>query len=415
MSTPAPGIVVLTTLFPGAATPLAGVFIRERMFRVARRLPITVVAPQPWFPFQGLLRIFRPHFRPHQPAREIQDGIEVWRPRFLCVPGLLKSWDGWLLAAGCYPLLRRLKREGRLDVLDAHFAYPEGYGAGLLGRWLGVPVTVTLRGTEARHLRSRRLRGRVLAALRRAARVFSVSDSLREIAIANGAPADRIRVVGNGVDTQKFFPLDRRAMRSALNLPESAKVLVTVGALVERKGFHRVMACMPELLRRHPELHYLVVGGASPEGDWTQELRARAARLGLEGRVHFLGPMPPEAIRQPLSAADVFVLATRNEGWANVLLEAMACGLPVVATDVGGNAEVVCRAELGTLVAFDDPAALRAAIDAALDAQWDRPAIIDYARANSWDQRVQTLVEEFHDIRARSAAPAPCSPQGRVA
>jgi teichuronic acid biosynthesis glycosyltransferase TuaC len=171
-----------------------------------------------------------------------------------------------------------------------------------------------------------------------------------------------------------------------------------VGALVQRKGFHRVIACLPELLAQHPALHYLIVGGASPEGDITAELRAQVAELRVADRVHFLGPVAPTDLKYPLSAADVFVLATSNEGWANVFLEAMACGLPVVTTDVGGNAEVVCDPALGRVVPFGDASTLRGAIAEALTRPWDRAAIVAYAHANSWDERVGTLVSAFSEL-----------------
>ena len=111
--------------------------------------------------------------------------------------------------------------------------------------------------------------------------------------------------------------------------------------------------------------------------------------------MHFLGPLPPDDLKWPLSASDVFVLSTRNEGWANVFLEAMACGLPVVSTNVGGNAEVVCRAELGSIVPFGDATALQQALDAALGRDWDRKAIIEYAQDNQWDKRVEQLLRVF--------------------
>ena len=181
--------------------------------------------------------------------------------------------------------------------------------------------------------------------------------------------------------------------------------MVSVGALVERKGFHRVIECLPALRRRFPGLRYLVVGGPGPEGNREDALRRQVAQSGLEDVVLFLGTMPPEQLRLPLSAADLFVLATRNEGWANVFLEAMACGLPVVTTDVGGNAEVVSGPELGAVVPFGDQRALREAIARALAADWDREAIVAHARANSWDDRVGVLVEEFTRLHEQ-AAPA---------
>jgi glycosyltransferase involved in cell wall biosynthesis len=393
-------VLVWSSLFPGPAQPQAGIFIRERMFRVGAQLPLTVISPQPWFPLQGLIRLFRPHFRPVQPRREEQSGIEVLRPRYFSVPGLLKRYDGWFMALGARATVRRLRRAGRATVIDAHFAFPDGYAATLVARQEGLPCTITLRGTETRHARDPALRRRLVAALRSASRVFSVSASLKRLATEVGLPEAAVLVVGNGVDSQRFRPMPRAEARSALGLDEQAQVLVTVGGLVERKGYHRVIACLPGLLAEFPNLHYLCVGSAGPEGDFSAVLEAQVAQLGLGSRVRFLGAMPPEAVRGVVAAADVSVLATRNEGWANVLLEAMACGVPVVATDVGGNAEVICREDLGTIVPFDDPAALLQALREALRRDWDRAAIREYALQNDWSTRVPVLVDEFRRVAA---------------
>lgn len=390
-----PKLLVFTTLFPHSGRPNAGLFIRERMFRVGRQLPLIVVSPQPWFPFQGILQSFRPHFRPGAPHHEIQDGIEVFYPRFFSVPGLFKSFDGLFMALGSLFLLRRLKQRFDFDLIDAHFAYPDGYAAVLLGKWLQVPVTITLRGTEVPLSRIAGRRQLIIKALQLAARIFSVSASLKQHVVDMGIAASKIRVVGNGVDLIKFQGVNKDEARNKLGLPLDMPVLISVGALVERKGFHRVIECLPNLCQQFPGLRYLIVGGAGPEGDWSQQLRQKVAELGLESHVIFLGPMLSQDLKVPLSAADVFVLATRNEGWANVFLEAMACGLPVVTTDVGGNAEVVSSKELGMVVPFGKAGELQAALSQALNQDWDRNAIIAYAQANSWDDRVRILTEEF--------------------
>ena len=395
-----PHLVVFSTLFPHAGAPNAGPFIRERMFRVGETLPITVVSPQPWFPGQALLRRWKPHFRPDTTPRESQQGIEVLHPTFFSVPGAFKQLDGLFMALGSYFTLKKLRRAGKLDILDAHFAYPDGYAATLLGRWLDVPVTITLRGTEVPHSKNAKLRPLLVRALARATRVFSVSDSLRRHAIDLGIPGDKIRVVGNGVDNDKFHPVARSEARAQLGIAVDVPVLISVGGLVERKGFHRVIECLPELKLRFPGLVYLIVGGAGAEGDMRAQLEQQVAALGLHETVRFLGIIPAASLKWPLSAADVFVLSTRNEGWANVFLEAMACGLPVISTDVGGNAEVVCRDELGMIVPFGDHAALSTALMAALAKDWDRPAILAYARDNDWQKRMAVLVEEFNTIHA---------------
>lgn len=393
-----PRVLVFSTLFPNPSQPQAGLFVRERAFRVGRELPLVVVAPVPWFPLQGWIRKWRPQFRPEAPRFSEQHGHAVYHPRFFSVPAWFKFLDGFFMALGAFPALRKLKRESAFNVIDAHFAYPDGCAATLLGKWLRVPVTITLRGTEVPISRFPIRRRLLKAALRKATRVFSVSDSLKRHAVSLGIAEAKIRVVGNGVDTQKFKPIARDDARSQLGLPLDAPVLISVGGLVERKGFHRVITCLPELRRSYPGIRFLIAGGASPEGDMSARLHDQVAQLDLEDVVHFLGAIASDKLHIPLSAADVFVLATSNEGWANVFLEAMACGLPVVTTRVGGNAEVVAHPGLGTLVALGDTEELTRAIADALNTNWDRRAIIAYAKANSWDDRVHTLTEEFFQI-----------------
>lgn len=402
-----PALLVLSSLFPSSARPTAGVFIRERMFRVARELPLSVVSPQPWFPGQGLVRLVSAGYRLAGAHHEQMQGIDVHRPRALCLPGIGRRWDARAMALACLPLVRRLRAARRCDVIDAHFAYPDGCAAALLARWVGAPYTITLRGTEPRHLQRDSLRAQILPALDGAARVFTVSASLRQVGIDAGVAPARFTVVGNGVDASVFAPVPRSAARAALGLADDATVLITVGALVERKGFHRVIALLPRLRARHPKLVYLVVGGASPEGDWSVRLRRQVEEAGLADCVRFLGPKAPTELAVPLSASDVFTLPSSNEGWANVILEAMACGLPVVASDVGGNAEVVADDTLGEIYRYGDDEALYASLERALTATWDRDAIIAYARRNSWDLRVEQLLQSFRAIATGQADDAP--------
>lgn len=395
-----PALLVYSSLFPSPVQPNAGVFVRERMFRVGAHLPIVVVAPTPWFPFQSVLRMFRPHFRPMPPAHQQQDGVDVWYPRYFSIPGVFKQWDGLFMALSTYAMVKRLHQAGRVDIIDAHFAYPDGYAATLLGRWLKVPVAITLRGTEARHARTPALVGPLKKALQGATRLIAVSSELQRVAVQLGADPARALVVGNGVDISKFQPHPKDEARAKLGIGPKARVLISVGGLVERKGLHRVIPLLPELLKTYPDLVYLIVGGASAEGDNRAELEKMVADLGLGAHVRFLGPKPHEELAAVLSAADVFVLATRAEGWANVFLEAMACGLPVVTTDVGGNREVVCRPELGEVVPFGDAQALGKALQAALRAQWNAECIRQYAQENAWPHRVQVLLDVLRSMAA---------------
>ena len=401
---PPPRLLVYSSLFPFPADPNAGVFIRERMFRVGQHIPIVVVSPKAWSPFDGLIRKFRPHFRPIAPRVEVQRGVTVFAPRFFSLPGMLKHWDSTFMALGSYFTVRELRREFGFDLIDAHFGYPDGHAASLLARWFKVPFTVTLRGSERTYAETPAFRTRIAAAVQKAAKVIGVSDSLRQLAVRLGALEDRTIAIGNAVDSHRFRPEDRAEARRRLGLNETEPVIISVGWLIERKGFHRVIEVLPALVERHPKLRYLIVGGATGADNMEAQLRQLVATLGLEDHVEFLGSMKPDDLKWPLTAADLFVLATRREGWANVFLEAMACGLPVVTTDVDGNPEVVCKPELGLIVPFGEASALQSAIDQALNTPWDKAAIRAYAEENSWDNRVATLIGVFTNI-AREPSP----------
>ena len=393
-----PRLLVFSSLFPSPADPNAGVFIRERMFRVAQHLPIVVVSPKAWSPFDWLIRLRKPRFRPVAPRVEVQQGITVYSPRFFSLPGVLKHWDSTFMALGSYFTVRKLQREFGFDIIDAHFGYPDGHAASVLAKWFNTPLTITLRGSEKTYAETPSFRKRINQGLLTAAKVIGVSDSLRRLAVTLGTPEAKTMAIGNAVDSHRFQPVDRNEARRRFGLNEADPVIVSVGWLIERKGYHRVIEVMPDLIKQQPNLRYLIVGGATGADSMETQLKQQVADLGLQNHVHFLGPMKPDELKWPLSAADLFVLATRREGWANVFLEAMACGLPVVTTDVDGNPEVVCKPELGETVPFGDAPALQAAIARSLDKTWDNAAIRRYAEENSWDNRIATLCTVFANI-----------------
>jgi glycosyltransferase involved in cell wall biosynthesis len=265
----------------------------------------------------------------------------------------------------------------------------------LLGRRLGVPVTMTLHGGELLCARNPRLIPQLRTAFSGATRIFAVCESLRQFAIELGASDERVEVIGNGVDADHFRPLDRGAARTALGLSPDVKVLVSMSQPSEEKAHHRVIEVLPLLAERWPGLVYLIAGADGMEAQVRAELEAQAARLGVSESVRFPDEQSPGGLPGLLSSADVFVHAARREGPANVLLEAMACGLPVVTTDAGSHRETVSRPELGELVPFGEPQSLEEAIDRSLSRPWDRAAIRRYAETHNWDGRIDRLCRIF--------------------
>lgn len=402
-----PRLIVFSSLFPSNEAPTAGTFIRERMFRVARRLPLVVVAPQPWSPFDWIVRLIRPGFRPMAASFEVMDGIEVHRPRWFSLPGLAKRFDGWLLARSTIRFMRTLNARFGADLIDAHFLYPDGWAATRIARALGLPCVITLRGSKDEWLIGTDREPRLVEAMTDADRLFSVSQALkRDVAIRLGVAADKVAVIGNGVDLEKFTPVDRDEARRRLGIAPDAKVLIGVGNLIPTKGFHRIIPLLPALKARFPTLRFLIVGGGVSSGNNAAELEALARSHEVGDIVQFCGRQPHDALKWYYGAADVFAQATAFEGWSNVFLEAMACGLPVVTTRVGGNAEVVASDAVGTLVDWWAPDQFSAAIARALTHPWDQQAIIEYARANTWDRRIDQLVDEFQAIAGQAASRA---------
>lgn len=394
-----PRLIVYSSLFPNSAAPVAGVFIKERMFRVGKTIPVVVIAPQAWSPIDWFVRLFRKSFRPMGAELEVMDGIEIHRPRWFSLPGVGKRFDGWLMAKGTERCVRRVHEKFRGTIIDAHFLYPDGWAATRIGVRLGLPVTITVRGSKDEWLIGTNREPRLVEAMRSATRLFCVSEALKRDVVARlGIDEFKATVVANGVDLAKFTRVDRREARQKLGIDQDRKVIIGVGGLIERKGFHRVIPLLAPLRAQFPDLLYLIVGGGSSQADMKRRLEGLAEQHGVSDAVRFCGPQAPEDLKFYYGAADAFVLATEHEGWANVFLEAMACGLPVITTNVGGNAEVVSSDAVGILVEWWDPEAFRDAIAHALQREWSSEAIVAHARANAWDARIQQLIEAFESI-----------------
>jgi glycosyltransferase involved in cell wall biosynthesis len=388
-------VLVLSSVFPNSRDQLFGVFVKERIVQVARHCQVIVVAPVPWFPFGSLIRGTHRHA---VPRLESIDNLQVYHPRFFSVPGLFKSLDGVFYFISVLPLLLGLHREFPFDLIDAHFVYPDGVAACLLAKWFGCPVTITLRGTIGKLAKFFLRRKQIQWALASASRVFSVSRSLQEIAVQLACDPQKTRVVPNGIDCNVFQPLDRVQARNRLGIPLDRIVLLSVGALCERKGHHRIMQVLPRLISVHPNLLFVAVGGPGAEGDMGPSLARLSHELGLDQYVRLVGARPHHEIAVWLAAADLFCLATSNEGMANVLVEALACGVPVVTTRVGGNAELVQDGVNGLLVSHGDTEALQGAVLEALHRKWLRESVARTVTGRTWDATAAQITQEWRAL-----------------
>lgn len=390
-------VLVFSTVFPNPVQPLHGLFVLERVRHAARHCDVRVVAPRAWFPWRRTAAV---------PRREVRGGIAVDHPTFFYVPRVFKVLDGLFLFLSALACVARIRKEFDFDVIDAHFAFPEGLAAVLLGRWFRRPVTITLRGTLLPLSAYRLRRWAIRWTLRRADRIIAVAHPLARRALELGAAPDRIEVIENGVDTVRFAPRDRVEARRTLRLPAAGKLLVSVGRLYRGKGFQRVLAVLPGILGECPDLVFAVVGAAAGDKDCEPELRRLTEALGLADRVIFAGARPPDEVAVWLNAADVFVLASDSEGCPNVVWEALACGRPVVATRVG-EVERMVPPFAGILFdQADDAAALRRCLVEALRRDWDRGRIRAHAERHTWGEVAVRVVTQWRFAAEGLPAPA---------
>lgn len=391
-------VLVLSSVYPSPSRPTFGVFVRERVRAVARHCDVQVISPVPWFPFDQTLRGRRDfHFR----ARDDGDALRVYRPRVLCPPGLAKSLDGIAYFVSLIRPLRSVARNFPFDLIDAHFSFPDGVAATLLGRWLSRPVVITLRGShDIRHARYTSRRIQIVRALSNASAVIAVSDSLRQFAADLGIRRS-VRVIRNAVDPLRFARLSRDSARAHLGLHTSGPVLLTVARLAESKGQHLIIQALPKLLSHYPNLLYAAVGDADPRNHYRATLERLVDDLGVRPHVLLVGACPHDTIPLWLSASDLFCLATRAEGCSNAIVEALACGLPVVTTQVGGNSELVRHGEDGFIVPYGDVPMFQDALLRALEFPWDRESISTRARTRTWETVAAEVLSEFCAVTQR--------------
>jgi teichuronic acid biosynthesis glycosyltransferase TuaC len=383
-------ILTATTLFPNAVQGSHGIFVETRLRHLVAsgEAAARVLAPVPWlppflrYPAVGPLRRI--------PHRERRGDLLIEHPRYLVLPKIGMNLTPYTLYRAMRASLHRMLAEGLMfDLIDAHYFYPDGVAAVWAAKELGIPVVVTARGTDINlipdYARPRRLIQRAAA---EADALITVCEALKESLIALGVPGKKITVLRNGVDLTLFRPIERVATRAKLGL--TRRTLGSVGHLVERKGHHHVIGALALL----PDTD-LVVAGSGPD---RARLEALAARLGVSSRVRFLGALDQERLREVYNAIDVLVLASSREGWANVLLESMACGTPVVASSVWGTPEVVRSPEAGILMTTLDAKGVAEGVNALFGALPMRAATRRYAEQFDWDATTQGQLALFRRL-----------------
>ena len=384
-------LLTYTSLYPSARQPQHGVFVENRLRRIVECGDVTarVVAPAPWFPFAGS-RFGQYGAFAEIPDRETRFGIDIRHPRYPVLPRIGMSVAPALMYAATRAAVRRLRDDATgFDLIDAHYFYPDGVAAAMLGRALGRPVAITARGTDVNLIPDYPApRRQILRAAEQASAIIAVSDALRRRMIDIGIAADRITVLRNGVDTDLFAPVDVRRAREALGL--TRPTMVAVGNVLASKGQDVAIRALALL----DDMELLIVGAGADEAAF----RALAREIGVADRVRFVGRVPHDDLPRYFGAADVSVLASMREGWPNVLLESMACGTPAVASNVGGVPEIITSGDVGRIMADRTPEALADAVRALRAARPDRARVRAHAMEFGWEETARAQKALYAEV-----------------
>ena len=383
-------VLTFTNLYPNSVQPRHGVFVEQRLRRLVAtgQLEACVVAPVPWFPsghrcFGAWGRFAR------VPRHEVRHGIDVFHPRYPVIPKVGMSLAPLLMATAVKAFVRQLCKQRNVDLIDAHYFYPDGVAAVRLAAGLRLPVVVSARGSDINVLpRYARPRRSIQRACTECDAIIAVSNDLRRRICELGVPTEKVLALRNGVDLERFRPVDGDDIRASFGL--ELPLLLSVGNLVPEKGHDLVI----ESLRTLADTRLLVVGSGPGE----KNLKMLADVAGVAERVTFLDYVPQDELPSYYSAADALVLASESEGMPNVVLESIACGTPVIATATGGATEILQVPEAGRLLAERSPAAIADAFRALQDQPPSAAATRRYAAEFGWDDIVRRQLALYEQV-----------------
>lgn len=377
-------VLFISQIFPTPVNPTKGVFSEQLVFGLMNYGDVRVVCPQPWFPRLPRWKFLeRWHEYSLIPTEYAIDSIPVLSPKYPFIPKWGDRYHSFLLFLGLIRYAYALRRRFRFDVINAHWLYPDGVAAARLARIMGVPLVLSGLGCDVNmFLFEKRKRGPILRALKQASRVTVVSEELKAHLLGVGIDHERVTVIRNGVNKQLFFPRDQTESVTILGLTQNGPRVLFVGRLAEEeeKGLRYLIEAFKELVRVRKPITLYVVG----DGPMLKTYQELVHNQDLQGHIQFVGAKAHQDIPLWIGACDVFCLPSLREGCPNVVLEALSCGRPVVASGVGDIPNLIGKAN-GILVEPGNSHQLCEALDIALAKHWDQVEICGSVSTLTWD------------------------------
>jgi glycosyltransferase involved in cell wall biosynthesis len=378
-------IAAITRYFPSSGEPAQGRSLYETLRIVGRSADVRVFYPNAAYP--AFLRSRGRTYDKLDPAFRPPD-VSVSYFNYLALPLISRPLNGWMAARVLLPHVRAFAP----DLVFGCFLYPECFAALKIGKSLGVPVAAMSIGSDLNRIGDPISARHTRAVLREADYVVMVCEHLRKTAVAMGATAARTRAILNGCDLEVFRPGNRSQARERLGIDQSSEAVVYVGRMDLQKGLRELVQAVAALHSNRPRLHCYLVGHGHDRSQIEDAIRASEAG----GYIRLVPGCAFDEVAVWMAAADVVTLPSYMEGCPNAILEALACGRPVVATNVGGIPEIL-NDSCGRLVPPREPDELAEALAFVLDASWDPKAISAHGN-RSWSAPAAELMEVFEAL-----------------
>jgi teichuronic acid biosynthesis glycosyltransferase TuaC len=382
-----PHMLVLTNAFPTKDDPNKGLDIQEQIRRFGTKYEVKVI-----------------HFRPKNILtnkempflyRWRNNDVEAIESYYYSFPKIGVIFSGFFYFIACRDLIIDLHKTFSLNLIVCYWTYPEGFGASLIAKKLNIPLVIRPRGSDINiYIQNKLLRNLIKYVLKKADEIIPVCNQLGTAIENLGIPSDKIKCIPFGVDTNKFKPLDKNFCRKKLSINLNCKVILFVGNLVDVKGIDYLLDAMKILENEGVENLVLNILGTGPlETKYRDKIKKfKSCKIFLQGGI------PNHEVLFWMNASDLFCLPSLSEGYPNVLMEALACGLPVVASRVGGIPEIIDSPDLGVLVAPMKPDKIAQAIKSVLGRKWDSKTLIEKAINNNWDKATEKILKEYETL-----------------
>lgn len=382
-------VAVITRYFPTSHEPWAGHSAYQTLRILSQECELKVFYPESRYP---------PLLTPGSRAgREIDfnyrvDGVDVKYLPYPALPAISRPLNGFSASRSILSSVRAY----RPDIILNYVVYPDGDAALRVARALRIPFVVTAIGSDLNLIPDRVCGWLTRRVLKTADHTITVSGDLLKTARRLGAPVERSSAILNGCDTSIFHPADRTSARAFLGLPADAEAVVYVGRLDMAKGLGELITAVAQLRERRPRMHAWIVG----DGPARQQLSEVVAAHRVEDRISFVPSCSTDKVATWMAASDLITLPSYREGCPNVVVEALASGRPVVATNVGGIPELMDNSS-GRLIPARDEAALADALDQVLSHPWQASEIAR-RHSRSWANVSREVAQVLSNCLDRS-------------